>query len=199
MSKQITQLEFVKSWFEANAGRYIHHSESKPALEEGWLALTGKRLEDADRAIRRLHQEKVLLQSPEEKGLYAWNDDLEAQKKEDFSDFLKESIRARDGYKCVNCAEPNSLDRLHVVFVKTPVEGGKAILSNGQTLCGNHALILELTRSKALAKQVLNKVLGTIYDDNGSLLVDKSYLERLMAAISSDSSTSIADLEKLLS
>lgn len=198
MSKQLTQLEFVKEWFREREGRFIHHSESKPALEQEWLDLTGKRFEDPDRAIRRLFQQNVLVQSDVEKGLYAWNSDAVESAPEVFSSFMKEAIRARDGYSCVECDETNELDKLHVVFIVTPAAGGKAVPSNGKTLCGYHALLLELSRNRKLAKQVMAKVLAGLYDEDGSLQVEVSHLQRLLSALSSDGHQDVSSLESLL-
>ena len=59
--KKITQKQFIKEWFIANAYRDITHEESKKAIERAYEKQTGKRLEDCDRGIRSLAQRGFLI------------------------------------------------------------------------------------------------------------------------------------------
>jgi len=186
MPKTISQLEFVREWFQANQGRFIHHSESKPALEAGWLALTGRRFEDPDRAIRRLHQDNQLIQKDDERGVYAWNTSYEPDSNEKFSDFLKENIRARDEYRCHECENPKDGDKLFVEFKIDPENGGRAQASNGITLCGLHALSLRLSRQKPLGKALLAKLTNDLYSAKADPQKTRNTWQKVLVAIADD-------------
>ena len=69
-SKKPSQEAFVYSWFKKNPNRPIPHSESKAAIEASYRRQYGERLEDSDRAIRKLGQEGKLIR--EAKGIYRY-------------------------------------------------------------------------------------------------------------------------------
>lgn len=137
-SENQSQADFVKSYFENNPNREISHTESKAALERGWEALTGKRFEDADRQIRRLHQDGFLMKV--RKGVYKYDPSLVSDTAlEDFSAADKKKILERDNYRCVRCGlgREDGVE-LHVDHIKPKDLGGTATIQNGQTLCGKH-------------------------------------------------------------
>ena len=122
-------------------GVEVHHSKSKKDLEESWFKLTGKRMEDPDRAIRTLHGQGFLQKRG--KGIYLYDpDSVESKEWDEFSDAEKEEIFKRDGYKCVTCGlgRENGLE-LHVDHIKPRSLGGQGVVENGQTLCSKHNFI----------------------------------------------------------
>jgi hypothetical protein len=138
LDKKISQIEFVRSYFIARPMEIISHERAKADLETAYLTVMGKRLEDSDRAIRKLYGEGFLEKIA--KGQYRYNPDT-AGKKEfiEFSQSEKNEIFKRDGYKCVVCGlgRENGLE-LHVDHIKPRSSGGEGVLENGQTLCGKH-------------------------------------------------------------
>jgi hypothetical protein len=101
----------------------------------------GKRLEDSDRAIRKLFGDGFLQKVA--KGQYMY--DPETSGKKEFNEFTqaeKDQILKRDGYKCVVCGlgRENGLD-LHIDHIKPRSAGGQGIIENGQVLCAPHNFI----------------------------------------------------------
>lgn len=136
--KKISQIEFVRTYFMSRPMEIISHGKSKADLENAYLTVTGKRLEDSDRAIRKLHGEGFLEKIA--KGQYRYNPETSGTKEFiEFSQAEKIEIFKRDGYKCVVCGlgRENGLE-LHVDHIKPRSSGGEGIVKNGQTLCGRH-------------------------------------------------------------
>jgi len=119
----------------------ISHSQAKTDLEAAWLTIMGKRLEDSDRAIRRLHGDGFLEKVA--KGQYMYNPDTSGKKEfVEFTAAEKKAILERDGYKCVVCGlgRENGVD-LHIDHIKPRSLGGQGTLENGQVLCAPHNFI----------------------------------------------------------
>ena len=119
----------------------ISHAQAKADLENAYLTVMGKRLEDSDRAIRKLHGDGFLEKVA--KGQYMYNPDTAGKK--DFNEFTqaeKNEILKRDGYKCVVCGlgRENGLD-LHIDHIKPRSLGGQGTIENGQVLCAPHNFI----------------------------------------------------------
>lgn len=137
--KKLTQEQFVYSWFKKNPGRAIPHSESKAAIEASYRRQYGERLEDSDRAIRKLGQEGKLIR--ESKGVYRYDPAHHPKKvaKLGFDAETRLKILKRDKYRCVVCglgvADGVELQVDHRI---PQARGGKGTLANGQTLCGAH-------------------------------------------------------------
>ena len=138
-SRKPSQEAFVFSWFKKNPNRPIPHSESKAAIESSYRRQYGERLEDSDRAIRKLGQEGKLIR--EAKGIYRYDPAHRPKKVANlgFDADTRQRILRRDGYRCVVCglgvADGVELQVDHRV---PQDKGGKGVLSNGQTLCGPH-------------------------------------------------------------
>jgi len=155
-----SQSEFIKAWFERNANRDVPHEESKKAIEVSWFKLTGNRIEDADRAIRRLSQEGFLIKV--KKGVYRHDPKLATQRKlEDFKASQKEEILKRDGYKCVICGlgKKDGVD-LQVDHIKPKELGGTSDTSNGQTLCARHNFIKKISSQTETGKKMFITLLN---------------------------------------
>lgn len=136
--KSVSQSSIILDYFKKNPNRNINHPEVVDRSEKKYTELTGKKLRDPDRAIRKLHQEGLLIKV--EDGVYKY-DPRFAKKKilETFSPKMKEKIFKRDDYKCVQCGKgkKNGI-QIHADHIMPMDFGGKATLNNGQTLCGQH-------------------------------------------------------------
>jgi hypothetical protein len=116
----------------------ISHEKAKADLESAYLTIMGKRLEDSDRAIRKLYGDGFLEKIA--KGQYRYNPETSGKKEFiEFTQAEKNQIFNRDGYKCVICGlgRENGVE-LHVDHIKPRSSGGEGIIENGQTLCGKH-------------------------------------------------------------
>ena len=139
--KKISQIEFVRSYFLQRPMEVISHAKAKADLEAAYLTIMGKRLEDSDRAIRKLHGDGFLEKVA--KGQYMYNPDTSGKKEfDEFTQAEKNEILKRDGYKCVICGlgRANGLD-LHIDHIKPRSLGGQGTVANGQVLCAPHNFI----------------------------------------------------------
>jgi len=138
MEQEITQEELVKEFYMKNPNREIQHQEAVDWLTHEFKRRTGKVFRDPDRAIRKLSQIGFLIKI--KKGVYKYDPNhVENRSLEDFTPSQKEEIFRRDGYKCVICGlgRESGLE-LHADHIKPKDLGGKAEISNGQTLCSIH-------------------------------------------------------------
>lgn len=136
--KKISQIEFVRSYFWQRPMQIISHEKAKADLETAYLTVMGKRLEDSDRAIRKLYGDGFLEKIA--KGQYRYNPETSGKKEfVEFSQSEKNEILRRDNYKCVICGlgRENGVE-LHVDHIKPRSSGGQGVIENGQTLCGRH-------------------------------------------------------------
>jgi hypothetical protein len=100
--------------------------------------ITGNVLRDPDRAIRKLHQDGLLIKVS--KGVYKYDPNFaELKKIEDFDEKTKEAIFERDGFKCVICdrGRENGVE-IQADHIKPRDKGGESTILNGQTLCAQH-------------------------------------------------------------
>jgi hypothetical protein len=156
----------------------ISHAKAKADLEAAYLTIMGKRLEDSDRAIRKLHGDGFLEKVA--KGQYMYNPDTSGKKEfDEFTQAEKNEILKRDGYKCVICGlgRANGLD-LHIDHIKPRSLGGQGTVENGQVLCAPHNFI-----KKNLSQTETGK---------------KSFIRLLELVRSSPEDTSISQLENFL-
>ena len=134
----MNQQDLILSYYKKFPGKEIVHAEVVDWVTNEYSKLTGKVLRDPDRAIRKLAQEGQLIKIS--KGIYKYDPGYIVKKDlEDFSQKDKKYILKRDGYRCVICGKGalNGIE-LHVDHIKPKDFGGKAIISNGQTLCAQH-------------------------------------------------------------
>lgn len=134
----ISQMDLAREYFKKNPNREIQTSEAVDWLESEFISRTGEQFRDAPRAIRTLAQNGFLIKVA--KGIYKYDPELEHQRDlEDFTPKQKAAILKRDGYKCVVCGLGREHGvELQVDHIKPKDKGGRAELSNGQTLCGRH-------------------------------------------------------------
>ena len=76
----------------------------------------------------------------EKDGVYRYEpDNIHLRKLEDFSNSQVEEIFKKDNYKCVVCGLGRKEGLvIHADHIKPKDKGGKAVISNGQTLCSIH-------------------------------------------------------------
>ncbi len=134
----ITQSELVLSYFMERPNIAIRHSESKKELEDAFFKATGKRFEDPDRAIRKLHDEGKLVKLG--KGTYMYDPSHQPSiDLQDFSPGVKNKALERDEYKCVICGLGTQEGvELQIDHILPRSKGGDANLENAQTLCAAH-------------------------------------------------------------
>jgi hypothetical protein len=138
MTKKITQKEIIMEFFKQNPNREIAHPEVVDWVTREFLARTGNVFRDPDRGIRNLHQQGKLIKIS--KGVYKYDPSYIAKPNlEDFTNEQKKAIYKRDNYKCVICGfgRADGLE-IHADHMVPKDLGGKAEISNGQTLCAKH-------------------------------------------------------------
>lgn len=133
LNKSINEL--VLEYFKNHQNEEIPHGPVVDWVEKEYLKLYAKKPRDTWRAIRRLHQQGVLIKV--KKGIYKYDPNFASKKElEDFSPELKQKILERDGYKCVLCGRSAKEGyELHVDHIIPKDIGGKATFENGHTLC----------------------------------------------------------------
>jgi len=158
---KISQMEFVKSYYFERPGQDISHAHAKEEIETSWFELTGKRMEDSDRAIRKLHQLGFLKKIG--KGLYRYDpESVNRRHLEDFPESLKKRILKRDAYKCRVCGLGKAEGiELHIDHIKAKDHGGQATFENGQTLCSKHNFMKKNLHVSTLGK----KLFISLYED----------------------------------
>lgn len=162
LEKRISQIDFVKSYFLQRPMIVISHGQAKVDLENAYLTIMGKRLEDSDRAIRKLHGDGFLEKVA--KGQYMYNPETAGKK--DFNEFTqadKNEILKRDGFKCVVCGQgrENGLD-LHIDHIKPRSLGGQGTIENGQVLCAPHNFIKKNLSQTESGKKAFIRLLELI-------------------------------------
>ena len=180
--KKISQIEFVRSYFLQRPMVVISHGQAKSDLEAAYLTIMGKRLEDSDRAIRKLYGigflEKVA------KGQYMYNPENTGKKEfNEFTQAEKNEIFERDGFKCVVCGlgRENGLD-LHIDHIKPRSSGGQGTVENGQVLCAPHNFMKKnLSQTETGKKSFIRllELVKTTPDDPNASRLEKFLIEVL--------------------
>lgn len=179
-NNHISQEDFVREWFRAHSDRDIPHLESKPLIELAWLEQTGSRIEDVDRAIRRLAESGELIKV--RKGVYRHDSEAAPSKSGGFfSEFTSQAALERDLFSCAICLEPADHKRdVHVVAVTAFELGGAPVLSNARTVCSFHKVALELLDrrggiSSVKVRNVIDRILKSqkSSSENGLVLAEE--------------------------
>jgi 5-methylcytosine-specific restriction endonuclease McrA len=152
--KQQSQLDLLMEYFRKNPNRNIPHPEIVDWATSEWAKRTGKVYRDPDRGIRSLHQKGYLIKV--KKGVYHYNPSVVNKRHlEDFTASQKATILKRDQYKCVICGRGKKDGvELHVDHIKPKDLGGKATISNGQTLCSKHNFIKKNLKQTETGKKM---------------------------------------------
>lgn len=135
---QVVQSDLILEYFTNHPNRDIEHPEVVDWVVEEYRKRTGGVFRDPDRAIRKLAQEGKLIKIG--KGVYRYDPDFVNHKDfEDFTPEQKQEIFKKDNYRCVVCGRGRSDGvEIQADHIKPKDFGGKADISNGQTLCAQH-------------------------------------------------------------
>ena len=172
MVRQMSQTELIFSYYRERPKVPIPHAEVVDWSTAEWTRLTGKVFRDPDRAIRKLHQEGKLQKLG--KGIYCYDPDLiAAVDLEDFSEVQRDAILKRDGYRCVICgaSQENGVE-LHVDHIKPKDKGGRATVSNGQTLCSPHNMRKKNYGQTETGKMMFIRLLDLAQESNDASLYE---------------------------
>lgn len=170
-NNEITQAKLIMEFFEKNPNRDIPHPEIVDWATEEYRKRTGNIFRDPDRQIRQLHQ-KGLLQKIG-KGIYRYDPIYVKQRElEDFTPTLKKAILERDNYRCVFCGRGIKEGvTLHVDHIKPKELGGKAILENGQTVCGQHNNLKKIFKQTETGKKAFIRLYELAKAENNKELM----------------------------
>jgi len=130
--------DLIMQFFLAHPNREMKHGPVVDWVTQEWLKYHSEPPRDVWRAIRALHQRGILQKIS--KGIYKYDPNfVQARVLEDFSQSEKEEIFRRDNYRCVICGKGrrDGLE-IHADHIIPKDLGGKAEISNGQTLCSVH-------------------------------------------------------------
>lgn len=138
MAKTVNQL--IMQYFTGHPNEELEHGPVVDWVTDQWLKEHGTPPRDPWRAIRALHQQGVLIKV--RKGVYKYDPHaVTLRELEEFTPEQKEEIFRRDGYRCVICGRGRADGfEIHADHIKPKDLGGKAEISNGQTLCSIHNL-----------------------------------------------------------
>lgn len=130
--------ELVLEYFSDHPKQDLTHGPVVDWVTREWQKTHGEPPRDVWRTIRALHQKGILIKVG--KGVYHFDPDRVAIRElEDFTQEQKEEIFRRDNYRCVICGRGRSDGlEIHADHIIPKDLGGKAEVSNGQTLCSIH-------------------------------------------------------------
>jgi hypothetical protein len=137
-AKRATIRELIIQYFEAHPNEDVTHGPVVDWVTEQYLKSHPTPPRDTWRAIRALHEEGFLIKV--RKGVYRYDPSMvENRDLEDFTLAQKEEIFKRDGYRCVICGHGRHDGfEIHADHIIPRSKGGKAEITNGQTLCSIH-------------------------------------------------------------
>ena len=128
----------ILEYFEAYPNQDLPHGPVVDWVTEQWLKERDTPPRDPWRAIRKLHQDGKLIKV--RKGVYRYDPSFVRERRlGDFTPDQKREIFARDNYRCVVCGRGTKDGvEIHADHIRPKELGGKAEISNGQTLCAQH-------------------------------------------------------------
>ncbi|MBI2508042.1 HNH endonuclease [Candidatus Woesearchaeota archaeon] len=156
----MSQADLLIEYFKRHPKRDIPHPEIVDWVTEEWKRQTGGVFRDPDRAIRKLHQQGLLIKV--KKGIYRYDPEFVENREdlEDFSPKIKKEILERDGYKCALCGKGlKEGAELHIDHIKPKDKGGKATLDNGQTLCSECNILKKRYGTTDFLRKYSHKIL----------------------------------------
>jgi hypothetical protein len=135
-----TVSELIKEYFYARPNKDLHHGPVVDWVTKQWLKTHNNPPRDPWRAIRALHQRGFLIKVS--KGVYRYDPAAVTERElADFTPEQKEQIFRRDNYRCVICGHGRHDGyEIHADHIIPKDKGGKAEITNGQTLCSIHNL-----------------------------------------------------------
>jgi HNH endonuclease len=150
VDKKKTISSLVMDYFMARPNQELNHGPVVDWVTAEWLKEHDESPRDVWRAIRLLAAKGKLIKVTE--GVYMYDPEFIANPiLEDFTAEQKREIFERDNYRCVMCGRGVADGvEIHADHIKPKSLGGKAEISNGQTLCAQHNFLkknLEQTES----------------------------------------------------
>lgn len=139
MAKSISDL--IMDYFKKHPNENLQHGPVVDWVTKQYLKDNSEPPRDPWRAIRKLHQEGILIKI--KKGVYRYDpDNVKENVLFDFPPEVKAEIFKRDNYRCVVChkGRENGIE-LCADHIKPKDKGGNNSFNNGQTLCMEHNLI----------------------------------------------------------
>ena len=170
MSKSVSDL--IMEYFKSHPKQDLEHGPVVDWVEEQYVNLTGNKPRDTWRAIRKFHQQGVLIKV--RRGIYRYDPDIVyTEELFDFSEDVKQAIFRRDNYRCVVCGLGRE-DGVEICadHIISKDKGGTNALENGQTLCTQHNLIKKNYSQTEAGKRYFIKMYETAVKNN-----DKSMME----------------------
>lgn len=138
-SRSISDL--ITEYFQSHPNEDLQHGPVVDWVTEQYLKEHPEPPRDPWRAIRKLHQEGILIKV--KKGVYRY-DPAYIQEVElfDFPSEVKAKIFKRDNYRCVVCGR-GTADGIELCadHIRPKDKGGDNSIDNGQTLCMEHNLM----------------------------------------------------------
>lgn len=141
MAKSKSVTELIMDYFRQHAGEDMPHGPVVDWVTEQYLTQHDSPPRDPWRAIRKLHQEGILIKV--RKGLYRYEPDFVREVELfDFPPDVKAAIFQRDKYRCVVCGR-GLADGIELCadHIKPKDKGGDNSIENGQILCMEHNLM----------------------------------------------------------
>lgn len=130
--------DLILEYFVMRPNQDLEHGPVVDWVTQEYLKSNSTPPRDTWRAIRGLYEAGVLIKV--KKGVYRYDPDAVIDNKlQDFTSVQKEEIFKRDNYRCVVCGlgRADGIE-IHADHVMPKSAGGKAEISNGQTLCAKH-------------------------------------------------------------
>jgi hypothetical protein len=170
MSKSISDL--IMEYFKSHPKQDLKHGPVVDWVEEQYVSLTGKKPRDTWRAIRKLHQQGVLIKVS--KGIYRYDpESAHTEELFDFPEDVKQAIFRRDNYRCVVCGQgrENGLE-ICADHIIPKDKGGTNTLENGQTLCAQHNLIKKNYSQTEAGKRYFIKMYETAVKNKDKRMIE---------------------------
>ena len=153
-AKPKSQLDLLMEFFKKHPNQDISHPEIVDWATKAWQKRTSRVFRDPDRGIRKLYQLGYLRKI--KKGVYRYTPSKAVKKPlRDFTAAQKQKIFERDNYKCVICGlgKKDGLE-IHADHIKPKELGGRATISNGQTLCSRHNMMKKTFKQTETGKKM---------------------------------------------
>lgn len=169
-NKNVAQINIIKEYFEMYPNMEIHTKDVVDWVTSTYLERTGKIFRDPDRGIRSLYQKGFLQKIS--KGIYKYDPQYAQNKRqEDFTNYQKNEILRRDGYRCVICgAGRENGAELHIDHIKPKDMGGLATIENGQTLCSRHNFLKKNLNQTETGKKMFIRLYELAKQENNQEL-----------------------------
>jgi len=164
--------ELIMEYFMKHPKKDLPHGPVVDWVEEKYLKLYGRKPRDPWRAVRKLHEEGILIKV--KKGVYRYDPDLVTKKElQEFPPDVREEIFKRDGYKCVVCGRGiKDGVEIHADHIKPLYKGGTNTVDNGQTLCSEHNFLKKVYSQTEFGKRFIIKLYKKAVKNNHKKMIN---------------------------